>query len=85
MHSKPKHLKMSKPATLWYRWAKDKKGVEFWDFNHLEDDHCTNNVPTPKHPSHNLVWKGGKWEKDHVYLDQDNKVLPHITVTKESL
>ena len=50
-------------ATLWFRW-----NGERWDFNHLEDGHCTNPGPTPKHESHNHVWKGGKWRADHVYL-----------------
>jgi hypothetical protein len=64
-----------KPATLWYRWARNDDGVWYWDFNHLEDGHCPNDHPTPKHPSHNHVWKGGKWAKTLVHLDQNNVVV----------
>lgn len=63
-----------KNATLWYRWTKDEKGRGLWDFNHLEDDHCPNIVPTPKCESHKQGWKGGKWAKVHVVLDRTNKV-----------
>lgn len=66
-----------KNATLWYRWTKDEKGRGFWDFNHLEDGHCTNPNPTPKCESHKQVWKG-KWAKAHVILDRTNKVGHHL-------
>jgi hypothetical protein len=64
-------------GTLWYRWVRDtKKDVWYWDFNHLEDGHCENDLPTPKHPNHNQAWKGGKWAKTRVLLD-DNNVVVH--------
>lgn len=75
---------MPKQATLWYRWVKNDKGEGFWEFNHLEDDHCSNDHPTSKLPIHDHVWKGGKWAKDHVYLDQGNKVLPHSTIARKT-
>ncbi len=68
------------PATLWYRWAKDDKGNPFWDFNHLEDGHCLNDVPTPKHPNHIQVWKGGKWAKAHVQLNRQNVVRHQLII-----
>lgn len=55
-------------ATLWYRWTQDDKGVWSWEFNHLEDGHCPNPVPTPKCESHSSVWKGGKWAKSYIQL-----------------
>jgi len=58
-------------ATLWYRWGNGQ-----WDFNHLEDGHVTSKSPTPKHPSHEQIWKGGKWAKAHVQLNPDNVVKP---------
>jgi hypothetical protein len=63
-----------KLATLWYRWVKNDKGRWYWEFNHLEDGHCPNPVPTPKHISHNQAWKGGKWAKSLVQLDCNNVV-----------
>lgn len=68
------------PATLWYRGAKDKDGNFFWDFNHLEDGHCPNDVPTPKHPNHIQVWKGGKWAKAHVQLNRQNVVRHQLII-----
>lgn len=62
------------PGTLWYRWMSDGKGNWFWDFNHFEDGHCPNSVPTPKHPNHLQTWKGGKWAKALVQLNRDNVV-----------
>lgn len=64
-------------ATLWYRWAKPEKGPAFWDFNHIEDGHCPNPIPTPKHPSHNQVWKG-RWAKVFVQLNGSNNVVGHF-------
>ncbi len=65
-----------KKATLWYRWMWDtKKGEYFWDFNHLEDGHCENDFPTPKHESHIQAWKGGKWAKTRVQLTETNVVV----------
>lgn len=69
-----------KLATLWYRWSVPKEGAPFWDFNHLEDGHCQNDHPTPKHPIHNQVWKGGKWAKAHVQLNGDNNVVGHYII-----
>jgi len=73
-----------KPATLWFRFTRNKKGEENWEFNHLEDGHCPNDVPTPKCDNHKLVWKGGKWMKDLVYLDQTNKVIHSQHSLKET-
>jgi hypothetical protein len=56
------------PATLWSRRMKDENGKEFWEFNHIEDRHCENDIPTPKHPSHSSVWNG-KWKKEFVTLN----------------
>jgi len=70
-----------KLATLWYRWVRDEKGFAYWDFNHLEDGHCPNNLPTPKHPIHNQTWKGGKWAKAHVQLNGTNNVVGHFLIT----
>lgn len=64
-----------KKGTLWYRRAKDKQGVEFWDFNHLEDGHCPNDLPTPKLPIHIQTWKGGIWAKTLVQLTDSNVVV----------
>ena len=71
-----------KPATLWSRLMKDKDGIEFWDYNHLEDGHCSDDVPTPKDPVHKQVWNG-KWKKEFVHLINDgwqgsNKVYHEI-------
>jgi hypothetical protein len=63
-----------KPVTLWYRWIKNDKGIWLWDYNHLEDDHCLNNVPTPKVESHKKSWTGGSWKKSFAWLDENNKV-----------
>lgn len=69
-----------KKATLWYRRAKNAKGEEFWDFNHLEDGHCLNDVPTVKLPVHLQTWKGGKWAKAHVQLNGINNVVGHFLI-----
>jgi hypothetical protein len=61
------------PITVWYRWTKQKDGSLTWEFNHIEDGHCLNDVPTPKHPSHEQVWKG-KWQKEFAALDENNVV-----------
>jgi len=69
-----------KLATLWYRWVRDERGSWYWDFNHLEDGHCLNSLPTPKMPIHNQTWKGGKWGKVHVQLNRNN-VVGHFVTT----
>jgi hypothetical protein len=71
-----------KLATLWYRWVKTDKGAWVWDFNHLEDGHCQNDLPTPKMPIHNQTWKGGKWAKAHVQLNGTNNVVGHFLIHK---
>lgn len=55
------------PITLWFRHLKDDKGQPYEDFNHIEDGHCANDVPTSKHESHKKVW-GGKWAKEFAHL-----------------
>lgn len=50
-----------KPVTLWYRETKDGP-----DYNHLEDGHCENDVPTPQCDAHKKCW-GGKWSKKHLH------------------
>jgi hypothetical protein len=60
-------LSITKPVTLWSRLMKDKQGIEFWEFNHLEDGRCEGDKPTPKHPSHSQVWNG-KWQKEYAYM-----------------
>lgn len=72
-----------KPATLWSRLLKNNEGVEYWDYNHLEDGHCENAVPTPKHDIHKSVWKGGKWSATLVQLDDQN-VVRNYTIEDES-
>lgn len=62
-----------KPATLWYRFSVKE---QIWELNHLEDNHCVNDVPTPKCESHIKAWKGGPWKKAFVWLD-DNNVVHH--------
>jgi len=62
------------PVTLWYRQVKQKGGYLEWEFNHLEDGHCPNDVPTPKQPIHEHVWKG-KWSKIHAMLDENRHVI----------
>lgn len=57
-------------ATLWYRWCKTDKGIYEWEFNHLEDGHCPNAVPTPKCELHKTAWRG-KWAKVFVQLEKD--------------
>jgi hypothetical protein len=64
-----------KLATLWYRRSKDG-----WDFNHLEDGHCQNNHPTPKHPIHNQVWKGRGWAKAHVQLNGTANIVGYFLI-----
>lgn len=59
-----------KPATLWFCDVK-RDGEVFVEMNHLEDGHCPNDTPTPKHESHNKVWKGRKWSKEFVHLTND--------------
>ena len=68
-----KLLSTIRPATAWSRLMKDKDGVEFWDFNHIEDGHCENDVPTPQHPSHKNVWNG-KWQKEFIKLVNDGQM-----------
>ena len=53
-----------KLGTLWYRWNKNG-----WEFNHLEDGHCPNDIPTPVHPGHVALWSGGKWAKAYIQLN----------------
>jgi hypothetical protein len=67
------------PVTLWYRYSKDKDGNPQWDYNHLEDGHCQNNVPTPLHPNHKSAWQG-KWAKAFAAIDSENKVTHFLIV-----
>lgn len=70
-----------KLATLWYRQTKNEKGILNWEFNHLENGHCPNSVPTPKHPVHKDAWRGSKWAKVYVQLNGQNNVVAHYLVT----
>lgn len=67
------------PATLWYRHIKDKEGNLVWEFNHLEDGHCPNTIPTQKHPNHKSTWQG-KWAKAFVALDSESKVTHFLII-----
>lgn len=75
-----------KPGTVWSRLVKDQYLVESFEFNHLEDGHCPNDVPTPKHPDHNQTWKG-KWRKEFVTLINDGQMgvdrIYHYNYTEE--
>ncbi len=62
------------PITLWSRQTKAKDGTLGWDFNHIEDGHCPNDTPTPKHPFHVNVWKG-MWQKEFAHLNEKNEVV----------
>lgn len=66
-----------KPATLWYRETK-----EGFEYNHLEDGHCLNSVPTPKYEEHKRAWNG-KWRKEFVELT-DTVPMKVIHLTEES-
>lgn len=72
-----------KLATLWYRQTKNEKGILNWEFNHLEDGHCPNSFPTPKHDIHKKVWVGGKWAKVYVQLRGDSNTVEHYLITKD--
>jgi hypothetical protein len=50
--------------TLWFR--KNERGI--FDFNHVEDEHCLADTPTPKVPEQ-VAWKKGKWIKEHAWFD----------------
>lgn len=62
------------PVTLWFRHVKV-DGELTSEFNHLEDGHCENDVPTPKHESHKRVWSG-VWTKQFASLT--NAVPPVV-------
>lgn len=66
-----------KLATLWYRWEQKEL---LWDFNHLEDGHCQNSIPTVKHPAQTSQWKNGKWAKAFVQLNPGNVVAPFLVI-----
>lgn len=57
---------MTIPITMWSRVLK-KDGVEYSEFNHIEDGHCINDTPTPLHENHKKTW-GGKWAKEFAEL-----------------
>ncbi len=50
-------------------WSKLNKKTSQYDYNHLEDGWCENDVPTPMiEKSLQADWKNSKWEKTHSYL-----------------
>ena len=63
-----------KAVTLWFVLDKDNKP----HFNHLEDGHCLNDIPTEKVNGQAKLWNGQKWSKLFKYLDQTNKVIDHV-------
>ena len=65
-------------ATMWYRLSTTNPSG--WEFNHLENGHCPNNVPTPKHPNHSNVWKG-RWAKSLVQLNFGTEVAPFMIIS----
>jgi hypothetical protein len=69
-----------KLATLWFRKTEDR-----FEFNHLEDGHCLNDVPTPKCEAHKRAWSG-KWKKELVQLTDTfpAKVITNKGATNES-
>ena len=72
-----------KLCTLWYRLGKDDDGNDVFEFNHLEDGHCPNPKPTPKHPDHKS-WARSTWKKEHAVLTTDNKVVRDFDEWKPS-
>lgn len=85
--SKQQQTEILKPVTLWYKRYVD-RGETIFAFNHLEDGHCPNRTPTPKFPSQINDWGKARWLKDHVALDERNKVTlwvpPQVLSTKVS-
>jgi hypothetical protein len=61
---------LNNPVTLWYRYNDLTSLLNLhrkYVFNHIEDGHCLNEVPTSKCPSHIKSWVG-KWKKELAYL-----------------
>lgn len=54
------------PITLWYR--KNEKGN--YDYNHLEDGHCSFEVPTMNSELQRKAWRC-EWRKEFKYLSND--------------
>jgi hypothetical protein len=65
-----------KPITKWYRQSKGVDNETAFEFNHIENGHCQNAFPTPKHESHKKAWSG-KWTKTFAYLTD---TIPPIVV-----
>lgn len=65
-----------RPITVWERWAQDDKTKEwFWDFNHIENGHCPNAIPTPLFEVQERSWSKGTWRKYFVFLTEQNVVI----------
>lgn len=69
-----------KPITIWSKHGKDKKGNPTLEFNHIEDDHCPNDIPTHRHPAHK-AWNGSKWQKEFGHLS--DTIPPVVIRAKE--
>lgn len=53
-------------VTYWYRWNNG-----LLQFNHIEDGHCPNDIPTARNKEQQSNWKGGKWSKRLSYMTRD--------------
>lgn len=49
-------VQLGAPVTLWFRLTRDG-----WELNHLEDGHTTGAGPTPRCPTQQAAWSGGRW------------------------
>lgn len=47
------------------------------EHNHIEDGHVDGTYPLPLDPKFKgqLSWKNFEWQKEHGYLDENNKVV----------
>lgn len=71
-----------RPVTFWYRrvWDEQRR-VHTYRKNHLEDGHATSVTPAPKLSSQGAPWPDqvgwgkGLWFPEHVFLDEQNRVV----------
>ena len=57
---------MNKEITIWKKFNSMTKE---WEHNHIEDGHCSNDVPTPVSKEQKQMWKGHKWLSVFGFID----------------
>jgi hypothetical protein len=58
--------------TAWEWWNPKKK---IWEHHHIEDGWSKSDSPKPLFENQKKAWKNAKFQKEHMYLSDDNIVV----------